>query len=251
MATLWEHDARGNHYQVRNAGRSVRLYTNGLFHSQFNPGQPVSGGVWDLLFVPAFFRPPGAVRRVLMLGVGGGAVIRQLQHFVRPAEIVGVELDPVHLRIARRFFGVGRRGVRLVRADAREWLAGYDGPPFDMVIDDLFGGRDGDPVRAVAADADWMATLGRMVAPDGVLVMNFAGPHELRRCAVLTDAVAAAPFETAFRFTLPHYENVIAAFLGTKSSHGELLNHLARERGLDLSRRSCRLRFALRRVVLP
>jgi spermidine synthase len=78
VSLLWERRIGGTLYQVRNAGRTRRLYTNGVFHSQYNPARPVTGSVWDLLLLPAFFYAPGELRRVLVLGVGGGAVIQQM-----------------------------------------------------------------------------------------------------------------------------------------------------------------------------
>ena len=52
MALLWERRVEGTLYQVRSAGRTRRLYTNGVFHSQYNPVRPVTGSVWDLLLLP-------------------------------------------------------------------------------------------------------------------------------------------------------------------------------------------------------
>ena len=58
----------GTRYEVRSHGASVRLYTNGVFHSQWNEGRPFAGGVWDCLSLPVLYRDPAAVRRVLVLG---------------------------------------------------------------------------------------------------------------------------------------------------------------------------------------
>ncbi|HHH44614.1 MAG TPA: class I SAM-dependent methyltransferase, partial [Gammaproteobacteria bacterium] len=93
MSLVWQKQADGVDYQVRRAGRTLRLYTNGVFHSQYNPARPVTGSVWDLLLVPAFFYPPAELQRILVLGVGGGAVIQNLRRFVQPQQIVGVELN--------------------------------------------------------------------------------------------------------------------------------------------------------------
>ena len=87
MSILWQKTAGQDRYEVRSAGRSLRLYRNGVLHTQYNPSRPIGGNLWDLLLDPAFFRSPEAIRRVLVLGVGGGAVIRLLNRFVRPDEI--------------------------------------------------------------------------------------------------------------------------------------------------------------------
>ena len=36
MANLWQQTIDGNHYEVRTAGASVRLYRNGVNHSQWH-----------------------------------------------------------------------------------------------------------------------------------------------------------------------------------------------------------------------
>ena len=243
MAVLWQYQNGTTRYEVRSAGASRRLYTDGVFHSQFNPRQPVSGGVWDLLFLPAFFKPSGSVRRVLVLGVGGGAVIRQIQYFLQPEQIVGIELDPIHLRIARQYFGVKGKNVRLVCADAVTWLRHYQGAPFDLVVDDLFSAAEGEPVRAVAADGDWFRLLKGVLAPRGVLTMNFPSIYDIRRCGYVCSPQVKRFFASAYRFTLPLYENAIGAFLRSSSTRRTLHRHLAACRELDLRNQSCRLPF--------
>jgi spermidine synthase len=248
MAVLWQHTEGTTHYEVRSAGASRRLYTDGVFHSQFNPRRPVSGGLWDLLLLPAFFRPLGSIRRVLVLGVGGGAVIRQVQHFLQPDQIIGVELDPVHLRVARRFFGVGGKSVQLIRADAHEWVRAYDEEPFDYIVDDLFSAAEGEPVRAVAANATWFRDLARVLDPDGVLTMNFPSAYALRTCGYVRSRSVRRGFAGAFRLTSPLYENVIATFLRCPATRRELHRNLAATPDLDTRKKSCRLRFTVRRM---
>ena len=98
MAVIWEQKTTGCHYEVRTAGNSVRLYKDGVFHSQWNDQRPLSNGVWDLLFLPTLFLPEPNIQRVLVLGVGGGAVINQFSRLLSPCNIVGVELDAVHIK---------------------------------------------------------------------------------------------------------------------------------------------------------
>lgn len=248
MAILWAKNVNDTRYEVRTAGNTVRLYTNGVFHSQFNPGHPVTGSVWDLLLLPAFFYPPGAIRRVLVLGVGGGAVIRQLEHFVRPREIIGVELNPVHIMIARDFFGVTHKSVSLHRADAVDWIRRYRGAPFDMIIDDLYGEEEGEPVRGVVADKKWVQRLLKLLTSDGVLVSNFVSSTELRSSAYLSEDNIRRRFVSAFSFTTPLYENVVGAFLCRRSSSQQLREHLKQIPELDPTKKSSRLRYNVRTI---
>ena len=228
MAILWQKQTWDTRYEVRNAGRSLRLYSNGVFHSQYHPGREISGGVWDLLMLPAFFRPLSRTRRVLVLGVGGGTVIHLLNRFVAPEEIVGVELNPVHLQVARQFFGIERHMASLHQADAVAWLERYDGPPFDMIIDDLFGNHDVDLGRAVPADEGWCKTLLQNLNRNGILVMNFIGSRALRDCACLTAPALARQIKSTFQLSLPDYENCIGVFLGASATSRGLRESLAK-----------------------
>ncbi|QKQ25565.1 hypothetical protein [Candidatus Reidiella endopervernicosa] len=58
MALLWYRKEGESRYEVRSAGATRRLYTNGVFHSQYNPNRPISGSVWGLLMLPALYYPP-------------------------------------------------------------------------------------------------------------------------------------------------------------------------------------------------
>lgn len=248
MAILWTRCVDGTRYEVRSAGHTRRLYTDGVFHSQYNLRRPVTGGIWDLLSLPAFFYPPGAIRRVLVLGVGGGAVIRQLLHFAAPQEVVGVELDAVHLDLARRFFGLDDPRFTPVQAEAAAWVAAYQGAPFDLIIDDVFGGRDGEPRRAVPATAAWFRALLRHLGPQGALVMNFIANADLYGCGYFTNAAVARRFGSAFRLSHPLHENAIGAFLRPAVHSRELRARLAGVPGLDPGRRSSLLRYRICRL---
>ena len=245
MAVLWSRRVGDTLYEVRSAGATRRLYTNGVLHSQFNPKQPVTGSVWDLLMLPAFFTDPARIRRVLVLGVGGGAVLRQLRAFVDPDELMGVDIEKLHLSVARRHFGLTARVATLVHADAREWLEAYDGPPFDMIVDDLFGHVDGEPERAIAMTVSWARALLQHLAPDGILVANFPDARSLGDSALVANPGLRNSFAARYIFTTPMNENAVAAWLRFPATRQRLRERLAAVPVLDANRRSCRLRFRI------
>lgn len=213
MAVIWQKRVDGKTYEVRAAGQTRRLYTDGVFHSQYNPKRSLTGNVWDLLSLPSFFLEPTQLQRVLVLGVGGGTVIRQLRRWFPDIQVTGIELCPTHLHIARRFFDLEEDGVTLIEADAIDWLQTYDGEPFDLIVDDLFFEEDGEPCRAVMANRDWMRTLVAALSPHGMLSMNFISSTDLRACAVFHNKALQARFQNVYRFMTPLYENNIGVFL--------------------------------------
>ena len=156
MNILWACERNGTTYEVRSRGGAVQLYTNGVFHSQWNPRQPFAGLVWDCLSLPALYRPASHPRRVLLLGVGGGTAIRQLFSLITIRSLQAIEIDPIHLTVARQWFRVELPGVELIEADAIDWVQNSNRTDYDLVIDDLYGHLDSRPVRARVLTDAWV-----------------------------------------------------------------------------------------------
>lgn len=250
MAVLYSERHAGQRYEVRSAGMTRRLYTDGVFHSQYHPQQPITGSVWDLLFLPSLLAPPGGLKRVLVLGVGGGAVIHMLNHFVPPAQIVGVELSNIHLKLARKYFALNYRNLELVHANAIDWLINYDGEPFDLIIDDLYFEDEGEPARAIAADASWLDILMDHLSDDGQLVLNFVSQREWRSSGYFEEEFVRERFPTALRFATPTCHNVVAALMPGDVSPAQLRRRMRAFPLLDERRADCRLRYTLSRTVV-
>lgn len=159
-----------------------------------------------------FYRAEQATQRILLLGVGGGAVIRQLQCLIEFSSLTAIEIDEQHLAIASRWFGVDDERVSLVHADAIRWLANYQGPPFDLIIDDLFGHTEGEPLRACELAPLWTSCLHQHLASDGLLVVNCVDSRELKQAIPV---LADSGFSCGYRWMLPTYENAIGVLSAT------------------------------------
>ena len=178
MALLWQYQVKDQHYEVRSAGQTRRLYRNGVMHTSYHPGQRLSGSVWDLLFLPVLHHPRRRdALKVLVLGVGGGAVIRMLLHYFPQFVITGVEIDAVHLQIAEKYFGLTHKNLTLVEASGPDWLR-QTRRSFDIIIEDMFIETDKEPVRLMDQEIDWLVTLNRHLKKDGQLIINHADSRE-------------------------------------------------------------------------
>lgn len=239
MALLLRDDSGGKRLEVRAAGRTRRLYVDGVLHTQYNPSQPLTGSVWDHLALSALLAPDRAIERVLVLGLGGGAVVHLLRRIVRPREIVAVELDARRIAVARDYFIVEGDDIQLVEADAREWLAAHGGPPFQLVIEDLFSEERGEPVRPFSFDESWCEALLAVLDVPGWLVVNFLPRRALDAAPITRQARYRQRFPAAFRFSDPRLDNAVAAFCGLPvtprafrrrlAQHPELAGARARE----------------------
>ena len=207
MAVLWSYSDGGNHYEVRSAGATLRLYRNGVNHSQWNPNRPLGGSIWDLITLPALQRPVGSVRDALVLGFGAGTVGRQLRELAGVAHLVGIELDPMHLSVADGFFECSE-GCELVAGDAVEWVReAAEAATYDLVIDDLFGEEDGLPCRCAPMDIDWRRKLAALLRPGGLLVFNLIEPEKVPAMLPLRDALLRKRLPHAIVYHMDGYEN--------------------------------------------
>ena len=240
MGILWESKTLGTHYSVRSAGGSIRLYSNGVFHSQWNPKRPFAGAVWDCLTLPALYKHPDSVKRILILGLGGGAGVRQLQTMLPFEQLVALEIEAVHIQVARNWFGVSAPNIDIIEADAISWIKSYKGPGFDFVIDDIFGHNNKEPMRAQALTPAWLGSLKNVLNSHGVLVVNCISRAELRNAL---PSVKTAGFRYGYRWSLPEYDNAIGVFVQHQIRNKDWSDHLD---ATDLSRA---MKKAARRVV--
>ena len=212
MAVLWNYSTGADHYEVRQAGLSVRLYRNGVHHSQWNPKRPLAGSVWDLLALPALHRKEGALCSGCVLGFGAGAVAGVLRAVAGVEDLVGVEMDPIHLSVADGFFECAE-GVELVAGDAVEWVRGHlGGGHYDLVIDDLYAESEGEPVRCAPLDDEWFRDLADLLRPGGMPVLNLIEPGKVPHLPPMRDPALGARFPHRKVFWLDGYENRVVVF---------------------------------------
>jgi predicted membrane-bound spermidine synthase len=227
MAVIWSEDRDGAHYEVRSAGSTRRLYRNDVLHSAYHPSRVVTGGLWDLLFLPVLFYPPGAIQRVLVLGTGGGAVIHLLNRFAKPRSIAGIDIDVTHLEVARRFFDLQYPNLELIHADAVQWVRHYNGPPFDLVIEDLFTEDAGEPLRLMHDDIPWLQSLRNLLTPQGLAVINNGTDFEAK-----FTRKHAGRYASCFQLSTLYIQNRVLAFLNRQASTATLNKHIERDHTL-------------------
>lgn len=247
MAVVWSADRDGVRYEVHRKGLKLELYANGVQHSEFHPDRLLTGSVWDLLWLPSLLHGVERYRRVLILGLGGGSLIPPIRTLLDPETLVAVELDAPHLEVARDVFGVAGMGVETHLADACQWLAAYQGPPFDLIIEDLFAPSNEQVTRAVPATLEWQRLLSANVSEQGMLVMNFGDWAEYRDSAVAGDE-AMAGFSSRFRLSCSDCHNAVIAFSREAVRSVKLRRHLSAIPELNTRDARGRLDYQIRQL---
>jgi spermidine synthase len=106
--------------------------------------------------------------KALALGLGGGALVRQFDHFGFDTDIV--ELDPRIRDVATRHFGIGENRPVLID-DARHFLNTAD-KKYDIIALDLFA-SESPPSDVLSLEGLRLAR--KCLRPGGVLAINFTG----------------------------------------------------------------------------
>ena len=85
--------------------------------------------------------------------------------------MVGVELDPIVVRLARRWFDLDALGIEVVIDDARSYLERCR-RRFDAVLEDVFVGAGRKAVKPEWLPEPGLARAARRLARGGILASN-------------------------------------------------------------------------------
>jgi predicted membrane-bound spermidine synthase len=95
--------------------------------------------LYNRVFSIAAIYPP-EIKRVLVLGLGGGSIPVYLHRFVPEATIDVVEIDPGIIAAAKKYFGLRETSrLRLIESDGRVFLNRHP-EPYDIIMVDVFSG---------------------------------------------------------------------------------------------------------------
>jgi len=169
----------------------------------------------------------------LLLGLGGGAMLRFLAAHLPGCAATAVEHDPAMIEIARRHFHV--RGP-VVEADALAFLAGTE-ERFDAILVDLYDGAG-----AVHARGEFWERCAAALAPAGCIAANWADFEGDAECEASARALAARAAGTLF--VTPHgFQDNLIQFAWTDPALAadeapERLHRFERDRRLPFRVRS-------------
>jgi spermidine synthase len=187
---------------VEGARRTLRI--DGSFASTWQPGRETTRSVWDGIAAGLLALPKPSRGRVLLLGLGGGSAARVVRAVAPGARIVGVEIDPAVVRVARRWFGLDALGVEVVLGDAAGFLA-RTRARFDAVLEDVFTGDAKRLAKPAGFPLPALAHARRVLRPGGVVVCNTLDESAQVRAAL------GARFRRIVQVGVVGYDNRILA----------------------------------------
>ncbi len=162
-------------------------------------------------------------RRVLIVGLGGGAMVRFLTHHEPQAQIDAVEIDPAVVRLADQYFDVRSGGnVRVHTADAVAFVESVV-DRYDLILMDAFlrpsSDTDTTGVPTRLKTLEFLGRLKQALAPGGVVAFNV---NEHASMADDIAAVTTAFGQVAVYRSPPSDNKVVIAAAGAMPTDDEL-----------------------------
>jgi len=182
-------------------------------------------------------------RRILLLGLGGGALARWLLDRLPRTRIDAVELRPLVRDVAHRYFGLPRtRRLNVHIGDAARYARGLGASEYDLILVDVF-----DHEGMVESTAQWefLDDCRRGLTENGVLGMNI-WREDLLAFREVSDQFEVAFSERALYLPMKETANTIgfgfAGQLPDRHALAERAVELEALLGLDVRRQLNRLR---------
>ena len=114
---------------------------------------------------------PSPVLHILVIGVGGGSVIRQLHKAYPLAHIIAVDIDKTIIDIAKTYFQIPSEDYcKFIVSDARTYIAGANNGKFDLIIIDIYIGND---VPQFVSEKAFLRNVSLKLKPKGRFLMNY------------------------------------------------------------------------------
>lgn len=160
----------GRYKLLVNGSRQSGAYIEKLWKHAF---QAFSHKRWDLLRLnakgPTFLKI--LPESTLVLGVGGGTVIRLLSSLYPNTKIIGVDIDQAIIDIGNTYFRLDELSqLHIVCCDAQQYVRRAKKNTFDLVVVDLFSGRD---IPDFVFSEEFLRTIKKILRPNGAVLINY------------------------------------------------------------------------------
>lgn len=178
--------------------------------------------------------PPDA--RILFVGLGGGAMPMYTRQVMPDAHIDVVEIDPVIVEVAQRWFGFRPDAQMVVHTgDGRAFIDSAPPATYDLIVLDAFSD---DEVPYSLTTREFLTAVHAALSPDGVVISNLwtAAPAYPAMLATYR-----AVFDEVHLLRVPrHAQRILVAGTGARPLGARTLGDAARtfaervETGFDL-----------------
>ncbi len=197
---------------VADFGPERQLTINGKIQSlaiQRGSWNEVRREYWGQILESPFRSPSGST--ILLLGLGGGSILKLLHEDTHPAQITVIEKDPQIVEVAKQYFGLDQiPNVELSIGDVRTTLKRMQaaGTKFDLIIDDIFT----DPASTTKdQDLALIKQYSALLQPNGSLVLqkSISDNVKIERVQQLADSLQQLQYTVVIKQVHQRWQNDI------------------------------------------
>lgn len=181
------------------------------------------GTLFNLSYIDLFSMGPivSSVKDLLILGMAGGASVRQFQQYFPDIKIDAVEIDPKIIKIAADRFGVKENAsLKIFEADARPFLAKSQ-KEYDMVEVDVFSGGPYAPFYTLTQE--FFKSAFAHLTQNGMLMINIYAPQGQEILAPTLETINSV-FPSVY--TVPISDNFVVLATKSKTDSDTLKNKI-------------------------
>lgn len=107
----------------------------------------------------------------LILGLGGGTLVKLINKYWPGAKITGVDIDPVMIELGEKYLGLDKSKVDIKITDAGKYISSisHQHSIFDLIIIDLY---NGDQFPEKFRSPEFTKLVRRLLQKDGSAIFN-------------------------------------------------------------------------------
>jgi spermidine synthase len=171
---ITERESVYNYIQVVQVGDETQLVLNeGVgIHSIYAPNRILTQGPWDYFMIAPYFNNPpftqAQVRKVAVIGLGGGTAVREFTSAYGSIPIDGVEIDNAIVNMGRQYFHMNEPNLHVIVQDGRYFLQ-TTSQKYDVVAIDAY---QQPYVPFQLTTKEFFQEVRNHLTPTGVAVIN-------------------------------------------------------------------------------
>lgn len=170
-----------NNLVIRKIRDRIELEVAGGSFGSWHPRCILTAYYWDALAAGCLLHPTNKNPNILILGLGGGTVVRIIKHILPKAKIVAIEIDGELVDIARKYMHLqDYPGLEIVIEDAYRYL-NMTNKRFDVIIDDIFQTGPEDVYRPEIDPVDVQYLVKRCLKSGGIALTNLVTDPDHRQ----------------------------------------------------------------------
>jgi spermidine synthase len=195
---IWDKETEYQYARVVQADdgeRTLELNEGQAIHSEYRPGEWLTGDYWDEMLVLPFAGGAGAPRSVAILGNAAGTTARAYGHFFPRTRVDAVEIDGALSDVGRRLFDMRGPNLHVHTADARPFLRRTD-RRFDLIVVDAYRQPY---IPFYLATREFFALARKHLTLRGMIVINVGHPERSDGLEKVLGATMGAELRTVLR----------------------------------------------------